>query len=244
MTIDALTQRGLDPLQKVSQAELAYSQIKRAIIRCELEPGSPVTEEELAERFNIGRATVRPALQRLVQERLIQAMSLRRHVIAPISLKDARDLFATRQLLEPTAARLAAGRIDPDRLRRLEELCETHYRAGDRESAEEFLAANTEIHVTIARASGNDLLADIIVDLLDRYERMNHLSHMLRDRNTEASHEHHELVNALIAGDGARAQQVMSEQIAAAQLFVIDAMISSSSVQGVNVFASDARLSS
>ena len=239
MSLELLTEPELDPLQKPSQAEFAYAQIKRAIIRCELEPGSPVTEEDLAERFNIGRATVRPALKRLFQERLIHAMSLRRHVIAPITLKDAQDLFATRQLLEPAAAKLAAGKVGGDHLRRLNELCETNYRAGDRTSAEAFLAANTEFHVTVARASGNDLLVEMIATLLDRYERLNHLSHMLRDRNTEASHEHHELVEALISGDGERAETVMTVQIVAARSFVIEAMISSKSIQEVNVFGSD-----
>jgi DNA-binding GntR family transcriptional regulator len=241
MSVELLVERKADSEQARSQTSLAYSRIKRAIIRCELEPGSPVTEEELAERFNVGRATVRPALQRLRQERLIHAVSIRKHVIAPLTLTDAQDLFATRQLLEPPAAKLAAGRIDAERLRRLDELSEIRYQPGDDESAERFVAANTEIHATIARSSGNELLAELIVTLLDRYERLNHLSHMLRDRSTEASHEHHELVHALFERDGERAQRVMSAQISAARSFVIDAMISSRSVQAVNVFSSDSR---
>ncbi len=48
-------------------AESAYQLIKRAIIRCDLEPGQQVREEQLADRFGVGRATVRPALKRLYQ---------------------------------------------------------------------------------------------------------------------------------------------------------------------------------
>jgi len=220
-----------------SQAEIAFDQIKDAIIRCELKPGAPITEEELAERFNTGRASVRAALKRLYQQHLVHAVSLRRYVVAPITLREAQDVFEMRMLLEPVAARKAAGRVDPAHLRRLNELCQIHYQAGDRESAEIFLAANTEFHLTIARAARNDILAETIAAVHDRYQRLNHVSHMLRDRNVEARHEHSELVEALAAGDEEKSEQLMADQISAARLFVIDALVSSDSLQEVNIQA-------
>lgn len=218
-----------------SLTETAYIQIKRAIIRCDLEPGQHVTEEHLAERFGLSRAVVRPALKRLYQERLVNTIARQRYVISPITLKDAQDLFDLRALLEPVAARRAAGQVDPAQLRRLDDLCRAQYHLGDRDSAEEFLRANTEFHVTVARASGNDIMAEVIANLLDREERLNHLSHMLHDRNEDAYHEHQELVEALVAGDGARAERVMAAQIRAARTFVLEALTSSPSIQSVNV---------
>jgi DNA-binding GntR family transcriptional regulator len=218
-----------------SLAETAYALIKRAIIRCDLEPGQQVTEEQLAERFGLGRAAVRPALKRLYQEQLVQTISRQRYVVPPITLKEAHDLVELRLLLEPAAARKAAGRVDPIRLKRLNELCCAQYQLGDRESAEAFLRANTEFHVTVARASGNEIMAEVIANLLDREERLNHLAHVLHDRNADAYHEHHELVEALVAGDGERAEQVMADQIRAARAFVIEALTSSPSIQSVNV---------
>src|SRR4051794_14938933 len=91
-----------------SLAQTAYDTIKRAIIRCDLEPGQQVTEEQLAERFGLSRATVRPALKRLYQEQLVRTITRQRYVIPPITLKDAQDLFELRLLLEPAAARRAA----------------------------------------------------------------------------------------------------------------------------------------
>jgi DNA-binding GntR family transcriptional regulator len=216
-------------------AESAYEQIKRAIIHCELEPGQQVTEEQLAERFGFGRANVRPALKRLYQERLIQTSTRQRYVIPPITLKDAHDLFEIRLILEPPAARRAAGRVDGPLLDRLNELCSATYRIGDEDSAEDFLRANTEFHVTVARASGNETLAELIANVLEREERINNLAHTLRDRNEVAHHEHQELVDALVSGDGDRAEAVMADQIRAAKTFVIGALTSSPSIQQVNV---------
>src|SRR6266508_3140323 len=73
-------------------AERAYRAIRHDIVRCDLEPGRQVTEAQLVERYGVGRATVRAALSRLSQERLVQAMPREGYLIAPITLKQARDL--------------------------------------------------------------------------------------------------------------------------------------------------------
>jgi DNA-binding GntR family transcriptional regulator len=216
-------------------AEMAYERIKRAILRCDLEPGSQVTEEQLAERFGLSRSVVRPALKRLYQQQLVRTVSRNRYIIPPITIKDANELFDLRLMLEPPAARRAAGRVDPEQLERLEQLCEAQYEPGDRDSADAFLQANAEFHVTVARASGNDLLAEVVASLLDREQRLNHLAHMLGDRNQDAFHEHRELVEALIAADGERAERVMSEGIRSARTFVLEALMSSPAIQQMNV---------
>jgi DNA-binding GntR family transcriptional regulator len=218
-----------------SLAEIAYQTIKRKIIRCELEPGSQVTEAQLTERYGLGRAAVRTALSRLPQERLVHVLPRQGYTVAPLTLKSVRDLFTVRLLLEPAAAAMAARHVDTRQLRRLDELCRASYQLGDRESAEAFLQANTEFHLTVARASGNERLVEILSSLLEEMERFFHLGLMLRDRNDEMFHEHHDLVDALEAGNGERAEQVTAEQIRTAQKMVIEALRSSPSLESVNL---------
>lgn len=231
MSEDKHRNNGKSPLL----AEVAYDLIKRSIIHCELEPGRQVTEEQLASRFGVGRAAVRAAVKRLYQERFIEFASRQRYVIAPITLKVIHELFAVRLLLEPAAARLAATRLNDSALQRLNALSQSHYTLGDPKSAEAFLRDNTEFHATVAAGSDNSELAATIVELLDKIERVHHLGHLLRDRNEQAFHEHNELLEALTQGDGARAEALMREQILAAQVFVIETMMTSRSVQSVNV---------
>jgi len=216
----------------------AYEAIKRDIIRCELKPGSQVSESGLVERYRVGRAAVRTALNRLFQERLVQPVPRQGYVVAPITFKNVRDLFAVRLLLEPEAASLAASHATLNQLEELSELCRSaRYRLGDAVSAEEFLRRNTAFHVGIAEASGNERLAAIIAGLLDEMERLFHFGLMLRDRNDEMYHEHSDLVEALMAGDSRRASGVVTEQIEAAQKMVTDALLSSESVMAINLVA-------
>jgi DNA-binding GntR family transcriptional regulator len=229
-----------DP-QSQSLADRAYAAIKSAVICCELEPGEPITEEQLAAQYRVGRAAVRAALKRLCQEKLVEIAPRQRYLVAPITLRHVNELFEMRGLLEPDAARRAAGRIDADHLRRLEELSRARYIVGDADSARAFLHLNTEFHATVARASGNDLLADALVGVLEKVERVHHMGHLLRDRNEQAFHEHHDLVDALIAGDGELAHTITASQIDAARRFAIDALLDSPTIQTVNVVASRQR---
>lgn len=216
----------------------AYAAIKRDIIRCELKPGSQISESTLAERYQVGRAAVRTALNRLFQERLVQPVPRQGYLIGPITFKNVCDLFAVRRLLEPEAASLAASRASVQELEELAELCrKARYRLGDAASAEEFLRLNTEFHVGIARASGNERLAAIVANLLDEMERLFHFGLMLRDRNDEMYHEHNDLVEALMVGASGRAAQVVVEQIDAAQRMVTDALLSSERVLAMNLAA-------
>ncbi len=229
------------PARRPLLTDTAYERIKRGIITCRLEPGQQVTESQLAECYGVGRAGVRAALKRLCQENFVVLASRKRYVVAPITLKHIHELFELRELLEPSAVRSAAGQISGETLEQLRNLCEAQYVAGDSESTTSFLRKNTEFHATIAEGAGNSLVAAVICSTLDKVERVHHMAHLLLDRNDVAREEHYELVNALAAADGTLAETLMIEQIRAAHRFVVDAIVSSSSLQTVNVIPDEPR---
>src|ERR1700719_129296 len=104
------------------QNRVAFDRIKRDIISCALAPGRQVTEGELASRYSLGKAPIRAALAGLCQEGLLRAIPRRGYLIAPITMRNVQDTIQLRLLLEPAAARLAAGRMADKSLRLLEEL--------------------------------------------------------------------------------------------------------------------------
>ncbi len=208
-------------------SDVAYERIRRDILRCVLPPAAEVTEARLALRYRLGKAPVRAALARLSQDGLVRAIPRRGYEVAPVTMRDVHDVFELRRILEPSAARMAAGRVDTGKLRRLDTLCRAGYQIGDRASEAAFLEVNTEFHVTIARASGNERLAEAVLALLDEMERLLHLGLALRNRSVEMQHEHRTLVDALAAGDGAAAERITAEQIDASYRMVVDGVMSS-----------------
>jgi DNA-binding GntR family transcriptional regulator len=206
--------------------DTAYQAIKRDILECRLLPGSEVTERQLGVSYGIGKAPLREALVRLSQEGLLQSIPRSGYRITAVTIQDVQDIFALRLLLEPVAARQAAGRIDESLLTRLNELCRAGYDPGDRASESAFLRTNRQFHVAIANASGNRRLARVLEQLLEETERLFHLGLAVRDRTEEMTHEHEVLVAALVSGDANAAAQATNDQIEAARKMVMDGILS------------------
>lgn len=221
--------------QQQSLSKRTYERIKEDIITCALPPGTEISEASLSIRYRTGKAPIRWALATLSKESLVSPRPRRGYMVAPVTLQDVRNLFELRLLLEPHAASLAAGQVDPERLRNLEADCEAGYRPGDRSSEAAFLRANKTFHVTIAKASGNQRLAAVLEAILEEMERLFHLGLGLRNRSEEMHHEHAELVDALIAGDDRRAEKATVHQIKAARDMVLTALLDSAQLKTANI---------
>lgn len=187
---------------------------------CILAPGSVVTEGELSERYGLGRSPVRDGLRRLEQDRLVRVHPRHGCLVAPINLKEVHDVFALRLLLETEAASLAAGNIGASSIRRLQELCSVSYDPGNPKTVAIFLRNNTEFHATVARSSGNERLGEIVSSLLDNMERLFHAGLRIENRSQSISHEHSALLEALLAGDSAKARGITADQIHEAQRMI------------------------
>jgi DNA-binding GntR family transcriptional regulator len=221
---------------QLSLAEEAYRVIRRDIIWCILAPGTAVTRGQLAARYNAGQAAVREALSRLSQEQLVQVMPREGYSIAPITLKQVQDVLDARLVIEPAVSRLAAGHVDSVHLRQLKQQCQTPHRLEDRETLRQFVEANTAFHTAVAQATRNERLVAIVASLLERMERFMYACYLLRERNDPIDSEHDPLVEALIAGNEGRAEQLMREDVLFAREFVLAALLASKALQSVNLF--------
>ncbi|HEX4748979.1 MAG TPA: FCD domain-containing protein [Bryobacteraceae bacterium] len=204
---------------------IAFDRIKQDIIRCVLEPGKQVTEAQLAGRYALGKAPIRAALLGLCQSGFVRAIPRRGYAITAVTVGDVQDITQVRLLLEPTAARLAAGRIGSEDLARLNALCHVRYTPGERSRASA-VAAHRELHLLIARSSGNDKLAGLLSELYDQVERLIHLC--ISRVIPEEMLGYQPLVEALAAGDGDLAARLMVEQIELGRKRIMDALLSSS----------------
>jgi DNA-binding GntR family transcriptional regulator len=214
-------------------ADRAYERVKHDIITCAIAPGTEITEPQLCTHYRLGKAPVRMALIRLAHDGLVRAIPRRGYRVTPVTLKDIHDVFELRLMLEPAAARMAAGKIDAPRLRVLDEACRAGYQSNDIKSITRFLDANAAFHVAIAQAAGNQRLAIMIAQLLDQMTRLLHLGLGLRNRSQEMQHEHRTLVKALARGDGETAERISREQIEAARNMVLSAIMTSSTVMNL-----------
>ncbi len=202
----------------------AVAALRSDILSTRLPPGETVSEASVAARLGLGKAPIRAALARLSEEGLIVSVPRRGWVVSLVTIRDIHEVFDLRLLLEPEAARRAAGRVDAAALARLDGVCAAGYRPGDAQSALAFLGANRAFHVAVADLAGNARLARSIGRLLDESTRMLVLGLSRRDRTGEMQHEHAVLIAALAAGRAEEAARIMHEQVAASRDMVLAAL--------------------
>lgn len=224
------------PTPLPTRSHEAYVELKRRVISLDLSPGALITEGELASELGLSKTPVREALARLQRDGLVVPVARTGYRVAPVTLKDARDLFDLRGVLEGESAALAARRADDlEGLRRLDELCNTTYDAGDRASISAFLGVNSEFHLGVARATGNDRLVEMLRYVIEQLQRFFHLALSMTARSDEMRHEHHDLVAAIMARDSEAARSIAIAQTRTAQTMVFDALLDCEAVQLANL---------
>jgi DNA-binding GntR family transcriptional regulator len=106
---------GANPLaglevQLESTAEQVAGVLREAIVDGRLVQGTYLREVPLSERFGVSRNTVREATQILVGEGLVTREMHRGAFVSKLGIKDVRDLYRVRRVVELEAVREAVGR--------------------------------------------------------------------------------------------------------------------------------------
>jgi DNA-binding GntR family transcriptional regulator len=142
--------------------ELAYSQIKAAILAGRLEAGQPLVEERLASMLNISRTPVREALAILEHEGLLTSVYRRGLYVAQLARAEFIDLFVANETIEPNLARRAAINASADDLAAIEAAIRDGERCAGAGDAAGFLRSGRTFHRLVGLASGNPPLADFV----------------------------------------------------------------------------------
>ncbi|WP_134680376.1 GntR family transcriptional regulator [Paracoccus ravus] len=197
---------------KQNSAEAIAAALAHAIHEHRLAPGSKLSEDEVGEIFGVSRTVVRAALQHLAHSRLVELRRNHGAFVAQPSLREAREVFEARALLEPRTARAAAARMSPAEHARLERHIQAEHAALDQGAAGHAVYLSGQFHVEIARIADQATVAEIITQLVARSSLVIALYWQRRVALCE-SHAHHALLRALAAGDGSRAEEVMAEHL-------------------------------
>lgn len=212
--------------EKVNK-KLLGSQIEDELMNFILEEplqiGQKIPNEfELAEKFNVGRSTIREAVKGLVSKGVLE---VRRgsgtYVVSTSSLEDdplglsrfedkyklALELFDVRLMLEPEIASLAAEYATPEEGEKLKALCdevEYLYRKGENHTGKDI-----EFHTCIAGCSKNRVVETLIPVINTAVQTFANLTH--RTLMQETIDTHRAITEAILEGDsvGARCAMVM-----------------------------------
>ncbi|MBG0827407.1 GntR family transcriptional regulator [Planomonospora sp. ID67723] len=98
------------PIHPVSAVAALADALRRRVLSGEIEPGTPLPEQELSAAYGVARPTVREALAVLVHEGLLRRERHRSAQVAEVTVADLDDLMFVRRPLEDLMALSLAGR--------------------------------------------------------------------------------------------------------------------------------------
>jgi DNA-binding GntR family transcriptional regulator len=195
-------------------SDRAYNHIRNMILSGELQPGSQIREEALAELCGVSRTPVRDSLRRLEAEMFVRRSDSQRSFVADWSLDDLEDAFQLRAMLEAHAAKRAATRISREQLARMRVHNAQLKQAIDAKNPDVpgFLDHNRQFHAIILVAAASERLSSMLSQVTEqpvvlRTARQYDLENLRR------SHQHEELLNAFDNRDGEWAAAVMTSHI-------------------------------
>ncbi len=205
----------------------AYDLLRREIVSCRIMPGARFTEPEMMDRFRLGKASLRIALQRLTESGLVSSIPRHGYRVAPVTVKDVDEVFALRVVLEPLAARLAAGRVNRAQLERLEKACRGQMPADVGNQIDFFLEANRSFHMAIANASRNGRLSRALSGLLDEMTRLVALGFGVQRVRPNIENDHTLMIEHLVAGDADAAEVVARRHVETFREMVMEKVVAS-----------------
>ncbi|CTQ51273.1 GntR family transcriptional regulator [Jannaschia donghaensis] len=196
---DRATARAADPIA----ADLIAAIHEHRVL-----PGMKLSEDEVGDIYGAGRTVVRQALRALAHEGLVTIERNRGAFVAKPSVREAREVFEARALLEPTMARVAAGRCGHTDLARLERHIADEHAALAAGAQGRALMLSGHFHVEIACISGQVTIEAFIRQLVARSALVIAL-YWRRQTAMCEKHAHHALVDAMRCQDGAAAEELM-----------------------------------
>lgn len=216
----------VQPIKRDRLYQGIVAQIEALLERGELRPGDQLPpERQLAEQFQVSRASVREALRSLELLGIVETragggtfvhQAQPGDLVRPLSSLIARghtvaDVIDVRGLIEPAVAERAARNITAEEIAELREIIAGQERKVA--AGEAYAEEDTRFHELIGQASRNELLVTMLGVIWDvlRASREEWLQTQQRAHASLAAHRR--IVAALEAGDPAAAREAAADHI-------------------------------
>ncbi|MGH8618857.1 MAG: GntR family transcriptional regulator [Burkholderiales bacterium] len=192
--------------------------LREAIMSGRLAPGQRLVERELCEAMGISRPSLREALRRLEAERLIDMVPHRGPVVASVTEQEAVELYALRALLESHAARRFTVLATPVLIEELRQTVKNLHRKAKGGKREDLLQAKQLFYAVLLRGCGNSLIAEVLLTLLSRINRLRAASFSHPSRLTDSLREIDQLFERIVAGDPDGAAAIAADHVRKAEV--------------------------
>lgn len=192
----------------------AYDYIKDRILSGELLPDTLYSETKMSAEIGVSRTPMREALQCLSQDGYITVVPSKGFMIRKLNAEDMRESIQIRCAIEGFCTYMIAAEIETERgqqllrelHRLLTEMERTHEEGGDLDS---FIYHDHQFHLLLVDYARNDEFNQIFQRLMYLIRLTSASALSVEGRMESTLAEHRSYYEALKAGDGFQAYQLM-----------------------------------
>lgn len=223
---DPEAEAGARPIVRRKLYELVAERLVDDAGRGLLKPGDALPPERaLAERYAVGRSSIREALRTLESQGMIESIDRGTFVLArnrnPLNQSlalllamrdgDVRELYEVRRLLEAEMAALAAERRTDEDLGRMRSgLEEMEQGLG---SAERYIGGDLQFHLSVVTAARNRVAAYMMQAIREVTRRALLSVYYIPGSPQRSMEQHRRIYEAVEAGDREGARRAMQEHL-------------------------------
>jgi DNA-binding GntR family transcriptional regulator len=196
-------------LRSESAARRLERELRSAIVRLELPPGTRLTEQDIASRYGVSRQPVREAFISLDRAGLLSVRAQRGTLVARISRERMRAARFVREAVEIAVARRACVEFDPAVRHEVEDLLDLQTRVASRGDRDGFTPVDEGFHQALARGCGMPSVWDALIDIKSHMDRVCHLTIPDASSMQPLVDQHRAIVVAIDAKDADAAEKAM-----------------------------------
>ena len=194
-------------------APQVFEHLREQIVSLELAPGTALSRVTLAETYGLSQTPIRDALMRLAEEALVEIYPQHTTVVSRIDIPAARQAHFLRQSLELEIVHLLAQRPDPVLHKRLQASIDLQRVSHANGEYQQFIDADQAFHRDMHAAAGVTSLWELEQRYSGHLDRLRRLHLPEAGKAERIMDDHQRLLDAIVAQDPGRAQQVLREHL-------------------------------
>ena len=191
-------------------ADTIYQKLFEEIVSVKLKPGTPISEQEIAQSAGVSRTPVREAVLRLSKNQLVEVVSKSGTYVGRIPVSTLPESRIARQALEVVNVRAASEAATEEDIARLNASLVIQAQAIEDSDHERFYQEDDNFHALIAEVAGFPGIWTLIQQVKLQVDRYRHLTMQERKSLRSTYEEHSNIVAAIEQKDPALAVTAMN----------------------------------
>ncbi|MEU9454874.1 GntR family transcriptional regulator [Streptomyces sp. NPDC048277] len=188
--------------------------LRQRLVSGDLKPGEIYSAQALAAELGVSGSPVREAMLTLVNQGLMEPVRNRGFLVVSLSEKDRQDILELRVMLEVPAMVRLAGRAEVAAARaEYQAVADLIVSAAETGDVVEYLEQDRVFHLGLIGMLGNPRLTQAVENLRDQTRLFGLQSLIESGTLTASALEHAEILAAMVSGDQAATEALMSRHL-------------------------------